>query len=251
VIENKNEYVKMDSVEKRHWWYKTLHELVRVNIKSHFHSKKINILDAGCGTGGLLEYLKSNNYVNLSGFDLSADAVEISHNKSLNVKSLNLIDYKDRGEKYDVIISNDTMYFFSLKEQRSILNNFHNSMKNKGIIILNLPSFRAFHGTHDRAVGIQKRFNKKMVRDMVDLSKFEICQKFYWPFLLSPIVLLVRLFQSIKLNFWKKIKIKSDIDMPSSFINNILYKIVGLENKYIKNKPFGSSLLIVLRKKPI
>ena len=27
-------------------------------------SKKINILDAGCGTGGLLEYLKSNNYVN-------------------------------------------------------------------------------------------------------------------------------------------------------------------------------------------
>ncbi len=248
MIDNKNEYIKMNDVEKRHWWYRSLHELVKVNIKNNFNSKQISILDAGCGTGGLLDCLQNDNYNKLSGFDLSIDAVNFSLNKGLNVKELDLRGYEYQGKKYDVIISNDTMYFFSLEEQRIILNNFYNSLNKEGIVILNLPSFKAFGGVHDKAVGIKNRFNKKMIKDMVNLAQFEVFQKIYWPFLLSPIIFLFRLLQGVKLSHGKKIKIKSDINMPSSLVNEILYKVVKLENKYIKRRPFGSSLFLVLKK---
>ena len=162
MINSKNEYIKMDSVEKKHWWYKSLHELVLNSVESNFNSKEIDILDAGCGTGGLLEYFRSKNYNNISGFDLSRDAVELSKQKGLNTIKLDLKEYQYTDKQYDVIISNDTMYFFDLYEQQKILNEFYLSLNGGGIIILNLPSFSAFSGIHDKAVGIQKRFNTIM-----------------------------------------------------------------------------------------
>ena len=116
-------------------------------------------------------------------------------------------------------------------------------------MILNLPSFEAFSGIHDKAVGIQKRFDKNIVIKMIDTTKFEILEKRYWPFLLSPIIFLVKFIQKIHLKFNKNIQIESDIDMPSQFMNNILYKIVKFENKFLSKKPFGSSLFLVLKKK--
>ena len=247
MINSKNEYIKMDGVEGKHWWYKSLHKLVLNSIESNFNSKEINILDAGCGTGGLLEYLRSKNYNNISGYDLSKDAVELSNQKGLNTIELDLIDYQNTDKKYDVIISNDTMYFFNLEEQKRILDEFYLSLNRGGILILNLPSFNAFGGIHDKAVGVENRFNAKMVDDMIDNDKFEIIQKTYWPFLLSPLIYLVRLAQRVQLKNNSNVRYVSDIDVPPEIINNTLYSIITLENKYIKRKPFGSSLFLVLR----
>lgn len=46
----------------------------------------------------------------------------------------------------------------------------------------------------------------------------------------------------------KNYKIKSDIDMPSSFINKFLIELVKFENRFLLKKPFGSSLFIVIKK---
>ena len=249
MINSKEEYTKMCSVENNHWWYKSLHCLVLKTIDKNFNTNNISILDAGCGTGGLMDYLKDNKYTNLEGFDLSNEAVKLSISKRLNVWELNLKDYRSSEQRYDVIISNDTMYFFTLKEQKTILNNFYNSLKGEGIVILNLPSFDAFSGIHDKVVGIQERFNSEMIDNMIDKNKFEIIEKKYWPFLLSPIIYLVRFIQNIQIRFNKNIQLKSDIDMPSKFINAILYKIVKFENICFSKKPFGSSLFLVLKRK--
>lgn len=128
MISSKEEYIKMSSVESSHWWYKSLHSLVLKTIVKNFARYNISILDAGCGTGGLIEYVMDNKYTNLKGFDLSTDAVKLSQSKGLNVWELNLKDYSSSEQKFDVIISNDTMYFFTLKEQKNILNNFYNSL---------------------------------------------------------------------------------------------------------------------------
>ena len=60
------------------------------------------------------------------------------------------------------------MYFFDIVEQRRILDEFYLSLNNGGIIILNLPFFNVFSGIHDKAVGIENRFNTKTVDDIID-----------------------------------------------------------------------------------
>ena len=248
MINNKEEYLKMDEVESKHWWYVSLHCLTLKTIQNKFNFLDVSILDAGCGTGGLLSFLKRKKYHVLQGFDISNEAVNIAKSKEINIKVGDLKQYKFNGIFYDVIVSNDTMYFFNLKEQKSILSEFHKSLNVNGVVILNLPSFNIFKGIHDRAVGIQKRFDRKMVIKMIDRSKYEIVEKVYWPFLLSPIIFLIRFLQKIQLKINKRVKIESDISLPPIFINNLLVRLVNFENKFLPFKPFGSSLFLVIKK---
>ena len=83
---------------------------------------------------------------------------------------------------------------------------------------------------------------------MIDQSKFTVEESIYWPFFLSPIIFLTRFVQKINLMLNKNYKIKSDIDMPSSFINKFLIELVKFENRFLLKKPFGSSLFIVIKK---
>jgi 2-polyprenyl-3-methyl-5-hydroxy-6-metoxy-1,4-benzoquinol methylase len=66
----------MFELESQHWWYKILHLQCLHQIQDHFISKSINIVDAGCGTGGLINYLNQNGYKNISGIDVSTKAIE-------------------------------------------------------------------------------------------------------------------------------------------------------------------------------
>ena len=249
MINRVEEYIKMSNVEHEHWWYKSLRELVLDTINKEFHQKRdISILDAGCGTGGLMNFLINNQLTTIEGFDLSSTAIDIAKEKGLNVSIGDLAQYKHNNKKYDVIISNDTMYFFSLDEQKKILDEFYKSLNYNGIVILNLPYSNIFSGMHDKAVGIQQRFTRKMVNDMIDFKKYNIVRKTYWPFVLSPIILVTRSFQKLKLFLNKDIKIESDIAMPSNLVNSILYRLVAIENRYLPKKPIGSSLFLVLKR---
>ena len=75
MLGNKDEYDRMAEAEGKHWWYRSLHERVLRTIQKQFASRDIDILDAGCGTGGLLSYLRDNGFTNLQGFDISEFAV--------------------------------------------------------------------------------------------------------------------------------------------------------------------------------
>ena len=209
LINNTNEYVKMNKVESNHWWYKSLYDLVLNVITKQFNTNKISILDAGCGTGGLLSFLYSNKYGTLKGFDISQEAVHFASSKNINIELKDLKNYRYVDERYDVIVSTDTMYFFNLEEQRKILNEFNKSLNSGGIVILNLPSFKIFSGTHDKAVGIKNRFSSSMVLNMIDNSQYDIIEKKYWPFLLSPLIASIRVLQKIKLLFCINNKLNS------------------------------------------
>jgi hypothetical protein len=60
----------------------------------------------------------------------------------------------------------------------------------------------------------------------------------------------VRLVQKIKLklNLVNLGNIKSDVEMPSEFMNNFFYNICRIEGRILKKSPFGSSLFLVIKK---
>ena len=72
----------------------------------------------------------------------------------------------------------------------------------------------------------------------------------YWSFILSPLILLVRFIQRVqlKLNLIELKNIKSDVTVPSNFVNNLFYRIVKFEESLFRKGIFGSSLFMVLKK---
>lgn len=200
--------------------------------------------------GGLLLFLKDKEYTNLMGFDLSSYAVDICRESNLNVVHFNL---KRISELYlpdyaDVIISNDTFYFFSMEWCRKIVKQCYQILKPKGLLILNIPACNAFRGIHDISVGIKHRFTKNDVCILFSNGKFNIIKTVYWPFLLSPLIYLERLRQRIKMKVNPSFEVCSDIGMPRRFLNSFLAGITLFENRIFPIKPFGSSLFLVAKK---
>jgi SAM-dependent methyltransferase len=252
MIENYSEYEKMYRAERKLWWYQTLHSLVLKTLSAHFSDKNIRIIDGACGTGGLMEILKENFYPDVSGFDISAHALKFSKERGLDsfYGDLNKVCEYFPASSIDAFISNDSLYFLTEDEKRSFAENMLHLLKPGGILIMNLPSLKAFKGTHDISVGIiGSRSSKKDIPRLFNPAKYEIIEMRYWPFLLSPLIYALRLMQRLKLKFKPGTQYSSDVEIPPAFINNFLSMLCKAENKIISHAPWGSSLYVVLRKK--
>ncbi len=55
---NADEYRRMADVEDRMWWYRGLHDVVLAALDRWGPRPLPSLLDAGCGTGGLLRRLE-------------------------------------------------------------------------------------------------------------------------------------------------------------------------------------------------
>ena len=250
---NFEEYQAMYEAEEKLWWYKVLHEKVLKEIQLKFvENKQIKILDAGCGTGGLMSFLIKNGYQNIQGFDYSNDAVSFCKERNLAVQQIDITDFDNVFEKetFDVIINDDVLYQFDNLTIKKILLTFQDKLKSDGILISNNNAFKFFYGTHDIAVGGKQRFSLSDFEQILKGIPFKIVYYSYWSWVLSPLILTVRLLQQLqlKLNLIDLKKIKSDVVVPSDFINNVLYQIVKIEEKLLKKGFFGSSLFMVLKK---
>jgi len=250
MLDRKEEYQKMSAVERDHWWYKTLHKLVLESLFKYIPDRDSNILDAGCGSGGLIAFLNSYEYKNIKGFDLSDDAVCFSKEKKLTVVNGDIKDIESiiSNQHFDAIVSNDTLYFLKSEEISKFMDSCSNGLRSGGILMLNIPVFEAFKGIHDISVGIHRRFSKSDFNIFFNHKDFCAVKKIFWPFLLSPLIFIARLIQRTRSIFFNP-KIKSDVDLPSPLVNSILHKITLFEINNISRSPFGSSLFIVLQKK--
>lgn len=249
MLNNPKEYEKMAEAEVGHWWYKTLHHLVLTSIHKNTQGLDIKILDAGCGTGGNLQYLRDNGYKNGCGFDLSSHAVSYCKSKGLDVNEGDLLNIDEYYEpnSFDVIIACDNLYFLDREDIPSFMFSCKKLLKKNGIIIVNLPALKAFRGTHDISVGIKERFAEADLENYFQISSLKLVTKTYWPFLLSPLIFFVRFKQRLGLDFNKdNNEISSDVETPNKYINFFLQKL-SLLSLYFKID-WGSSLFVVYRK---
>jgi len=251
MIEKRVEYEKMFAVEQELWWYRILHQRVLAAIEMNFSSKDIVILDAGCGTGGLLHALRTHGYGQVAGFDGSADAVSFCRQRGLDVVQHNLTQIENfvPSSMLDVIVCDDVFCYLTDEEIQNVVQCFKKWLKPNGIFISNNNAFSVFYGTHDIAIGSKRRFVKN---DLVAIAQgvgWKVTFATYWSFILSPLILVIRRWQALKLKWgWEQPEsIVSDVTLPPKWVNLLLYQMVQFEQRFLPKMPFGSSLFTVMR----
>lgn len=250
---SESEFRTMYEAEEKLWWYRILHEKVLTEIQAKFSDKKdISILDLGCGTGGLLHYLRKKKFTNIQGIDYSDASIYFSKTRKLNVQKANIDDIADlfKGQQFDVIICNDVFYCLDKRQIINDLENISSLLKADGIFISNNNAFNIFYGTHDIAVGGKWRFTHKDFQEFTVNTSLQIQHYSYWTWMLSPLVLTIRIFQQIQLKLGSIdiSKLVSDVNVPPVWLNELFYKIVKLEEKILEKGFFGSSLFLVIKK---
>lgn len=256
MIGRREEYEKMFQVEEQLWWYRILHEHVLTHIQKRFGARRdIRILDAGCGTGGLMHFLRRHGYLFLQGVDGSEDAVAFCRERGLFVEQVNLNHLAtyfpvDTKPSFDVIICNDVFCYFDDTALRQLLHELGSLLTPEGILITNNNAFHVFKGAHDLAVGSTRRFTERDFLRLLPATGLAIQFSTYWSLLLSPLILLARQLQNLQLRFGKSsAEPPSDVYLPQEWINTLLYQVVRIERRFLTRTPFGSSLFMVLVRK--
>ena len=253
MLNRPQEYAQMAKVEGALWWYRALHELVVDTIQCEMSAHDIRILDAGCGTGGLMVFMQEYGYRYVQGFDLSEHAVEACRANGLSAEKDSLVNIAHRygGQKFDVIVSNDTLYFLGKAERSAFVNDCHTLLKPGGLLIMNLPALAAFRGIHDVSVGIGRRFTRTVVHGLFRDSGLTLIRETYWPFLASPPIYVARLWQRLQMRMRSDFEVRSDVSLPPLVVNGLLYRLTRCENRWLRRKPWGSSLFVVARRSAV
>ena len=250
---HEEEFRMMYEAEEKLWWYKILHEKILTEIQLKFGSKNdISVLDIGSGTGGLLAFLRQNNYTNLQGIDYSEYSIHFSKLRNLNVQKLNIekLQLAFENQKFDVVICNDVFYCLDKIQIINALQNIKTLLKPNAIFLSNNNAFNIFYGTHDIAVGGKWRFTLKDFQEFTEKTSLKIQYYSYWTWMLSPLVLAIRISQQIqlKLGLINTSKLISDVRVPPDWLNNMFYEIVKMEEKLLEKGFFGSSLFLRIEK---
>lgn len=252
MLDRGDEYDRMAQCEQALWWYQALHERTAQAIgRWGAAGRPLRMLDAGCGTGGLMRYLQERQLGEIEGFDLSAQAVGYCEARGLQARQLDLKDMARHyaGRRFDVIVSNDTLCYLNAEEREAFVAGARSLLEPGGLLVFNLPALAAFGGIHDKAVGIGKRFDRQDIRGMRAMEGMVEETSAYWPFLLSPLIFAVRATQRLRLALGLVKEVHSDVAMPPAGVNSLLLALCRWERKALRSGLFGSSLFVVLRRR--
>ena len=238
------EYETMYRVEETHWWYCALHRLIIDRLSRSIPDwKNKPLLDAGCGTGGVLQHLGCSP--NHTGIDLSPDAVEFCRRRGLpRVLQGDINKMPFETGTFDAIICSSVLYHRWVPDVGKSLLELHRVLKPGGFLLVNLPAFASLQSEHDERVFTARRFRRKEVRDLLRQSNFEIRECAYWTSFLFPAVWLARRLRLVQHG--------RDFEEGESFgfKNSLLRKLMGAEATFLKrvSLPFGVSIFVVARK---
>jgi SAM-dependent methyltransferase len=250
----REDYLMMAQLEDDHWWYRGLRDLLTRLIRPYSSSfgAAPRIFDLGCGTGANLRMLaRSYPTSQLYGLDISSFAVKLASRKC-PVAEIYPGDLRNPllpADSFHCVISCDALYVPGLRASFSGLQKVIERIEVGGIFVLHLPAYQWLYSQHDQAMGTSERYTIAQVASLLVTLGLRPEWLSYHVSLMFPLIVAKRSSQWLRWD--KRVEPKSDLAMPVSFVNRVLFRILQIENVAITRRlkmPFGCSVIAVGRK---
>ena len=240
------EYESMHEVEDRMWWYRGLRRLAASLLtdalgRSHAPGP---LLDAGCGTGGMLARIGTAVAGNPT-FGLEYDVIAAAFAAAKarrpvaagSVTEMPLADGVLGGYlSLDVLCHGGVEPILALKEA-------HRCLRPGAVALFNLPAYQWLLSAHDRRVHNVRRFTGREARALLTGNGFRVLRSTYWNTLLFPLMLIHRLLE--------RDDAESDVRHYPGWLDALFSTALAVERSAITmglNLPFGGSLMVVAQR---
>jgi ubiquinone/menaquinone biosynthesis C-methylase UbiE len=230
------EYALMNTLEEDFWWYRALHAVIAQRIQALQLPAGANVLDAGCGTGGMLKYLAQHAaQYRYKGLEWHAEAASMAEQKTgfaITQGSVNAMPFAD--QQFAAIISQDVLYHRNVDEQ-AMLQECYRCLQADGQLLLHVAAFQWMASAHDEHVHGARRYTAPRLEKLLQENGFTVVRSGYWNSLLFPLMMLQRLTVG-------KHKASSDVETVSVWQNRIFHAVLDAERRWGLRLPFGGSV---------
>ena len=237
------EYERMHAVEDRMWWYRGLRILAAELLVGTLEGTAVAgpVLDAGCGTGGMLGRLGAqvvgHPTIGLEYDPIAAALAVAKTGRPVTVGSVTRMPLGAGG--LAAYLSLDVLCHAGVDPVAAI-GEAHRCLAPGAIAVFNLPAYRWLLSAHDKRVHNVRRFTRGQAHALLAGHGFRVLKSTYWNTLLFPLMLLHRLIESDDA--------ESDVRDFSRWQDAFFSAALGLERAVIRkgmSLPFGGSLMLV------
>jgi SAM-dependent methyltransferase len=229
-------------LEERHWWFVGRRKIVLSVLDRYVPRGPLDVLDAGCGGGATLRYLRER-YAHARGLELSNEAVAYARERGRDVTqgSIEAMPFED--ESFDLALALDVIEH--VPDDGAALGELRRVLKPGGTLLLTVPALMLLWSRHDEANGHYRRYTAGGLRRRVEVAGFEVAFATYFNTLLFPPVLAARMLWRLRPK-----EVASDVAEVAGPLNAALAGAFSLERHLVGRVrlPVGVSALCVARK---
>jgi SAM-dependent methyltransferase len=238
----------MFEFEDKLWWFLGMRQISKTLLDRYFPTRDGNcsVLDVGCGTGGMLEALRS--YGSTFGTDESAKALSWASTRAqARLVQADACRLPFASESFDLVTCFDVLYHLRVVSDDDALLEMARVLRPEGLILLRVPALKLLRGRHDVAVHTRHRYEKQELASKLTLAGFVPDFVSYVNFFLLPAALIRRGFE----RWLRPGRHGSEVEPMPPWMNRALLQFLRLESKWIRSRtlPVGLSLVAVARKR--
>lgn len=207
------------------------------------------LLDAGCGTGANLHFLK--DYGVAFGLDLTWRGLPFGHAHGLpRLTQGSVAALPFTNAAVDVVLSFDVLYCLPTPLEEAAIAEMFRVLRPGGALIVNVAAMEMLKGDHSVLCGEVRRYTKQELQTKLERAGFRILRLTYTNAALFPVMATVRALQRLR-GVTPEGESRGDFYVPPAPVNALFSGALNVESKLIEagiNMPVGSSLLCLARK---
>jgi len=243
---NTDEYLKLAEVEDRMWYFRSLHAHVTRLLKRAGVKPDAAMLDAGCGTGGMILRLREQHPGwRWSGIDFMPIACELARQRcgpgtDIREASVTALPFGDAS--FDVVVSADVIC--QVTDADVAVREFFRVLRPGGVVVINVPAYMWMWSYHDDSCQTKHRYTRPEVDGLMREAGFAERKTTHWNALPFPLV-------------WTKRKLlrsdqdTSDVKDYPAAIDAMFSGMMAVEHAWLRaggTWAWGTSVLAVARK---
>lgn len=234
-------YDELREQEDRHWWYRSLRELVLDRVAG-----ARDVLDVGCGTGGMLARLGPE----AAGVDRSPRALAHARGRGLTRLARACactLPFADGS--FDAVLALDVLYHRDVADERRAVTELARVARRGGSVVIHAPALPRLARAHDRAVHGTRRFTRAGIGALARGAGLEVTELAYRNALALPAAAAACILDRLR-GRGREPAPRSDLRPLPAWLDALLLRLSQAENALLRiaPPPVGLSVWCVCRK---
>ncbi len=172
---NEREYRHMYEEEERHWWYAGMRAIVLALLPPASLPAHPAVLDAGCGTGFNMDWVRRHYGGQVTGIDRSLLGLDFCRRRGEHaLVQADAASLPVSSNGFDLVLSLDVLSHLSDEAARAAaLREFLRVLKTGGRLLLRVAAYEWLRSSHDSEIMTHHRYGRNELWDAVVHAGFQ------------------------------------------------------------------------------